>query len=535
VRDFGDACACAAALQRCEGRLVSFDRKLSGVDGISRLGLKAARRAAGLLLYAAVIPPACSAPEVARGADGNGDTGGAGGGGGASNGEAGALVVILDSGGYGGTAAGSSDSDAGAGGVAADDFEPCAGDTEEAVPLPIDMYLMVDISLSMLDPTTSGETKWDAVSAALSDFFTNDGIQDLGVGIQYFPLPNPEVPEVCQSDEDCGVGAPCHLRGCMNDPEWLSPCEDDDDCVFEMVDGPPEDYGPCIPFGGCPPEVEAGPDEACRCPDDDPDACLPYDSYCLNVDDCSADAYAEPAVEIAPLSENSDALQASLAAQEPDGMTTMGPALEGALDHTSEWLADNLDREVIVVLATDAFPNQCLNPGVDTQAEAVDEVADVAQAGYRGRPSINTFVIGVFSEDETETTQITLSIIAAAGGTQDAFMVEADSDVSEQFVAALEAIRTSAVSCVFEVPDPEWGTLDYGRVNVEIADGADSTTLFYVGSASECDSDRGWYYDVDPELDETPTRISICPASCDEYKATRGTLSIELGCSTLIK
>lgn len=36
VRHFGDACACAAALQRCEGRLYSFDRELSAVEGIER-------------------------------------------------------------------------------------------------------------------------------------------------------------------------------------------------------------------------------------------------------------------------------------------------------------------------------------------------------------------------------------------------------------------------------------------------------------------------------------------------------------------
>ena len=33
---FGDACACAAALQDCEGRLFSFDRELSKIEGISR-------------------------------------------------------------------------------------------------------------------------------------------------------------------------------------------------------------------------------------------------------------------------------------------------------------------------------------------------------------------------------------------------------------------------------------------------------------------------------------------------------------------
>ena len=33
---FGDACACAAALEDCEGRLFSFDRELSEVEGIGR-------------------------------------------------------------------------------------------------------------------------------------------------------------------------------------------------------------------------------------------------------------------------------------------------------------------------------------------------------------------------------------------------------------------------------------------------------------------------------------------------------------------
>lgn len=36
VSHFGDACACAAALEECEGRLYSFDRKLSAVAGLDR-------------------------------------------------------------------------------------------------------------------------------------------------------------------------------------------------------------------------------------------------------------------------------------------------------------------------------------------------------------------------------------------------------------------------------------------------------------------------------------------------------------------
>ena len=36
IPHFGDACACATALEDCEGRLLSFDRELSDVQGIIR-------------------------------------------------------------------------------------------------------------------------------------------------------------------------------------------------------------------------------------------------------------------------------------------------------------------------------------------------------------------------------------------------------------------------------------------------------------------------------------------------------------------
>ncbi len=36
VKHFGDACACATALEECAGSLYSFDRKLSSVEGIGR-------------------------------------------------------------------------------------------------------------------------------------------------------------------------------------------------------------------------------------------------------------------------------------------------------------------------------------------------------------------------------------------------------------------------------------------------------------------------------------------------------------------
>jgi predicted nucleic-acid-binding protein len=39
VAHFGDACACATALENCGGRLLSFDHKLSAIDGVHRAEL----------------------------------------------------------------------------------------------------------------------------------------------------------------------------------------------------------------------------------------------------------------------------------------------------------------------------------------------------------------------------------------------------------------------------------------------------------------------------------------------------------------
>jgi len=36
IPHFGDACACAAALEECKGRLLSFDKSLSRVEGVQR-------------------------------------------------------------------------------------------------------------------------------------------------------------------------------------------------------------------------------------------------------------------------------------------------------------------------------------------------------------------------------------------------------------------------------------------------------------------------------------------------------------------
>ena len=288
-------------------------------------------------------------------------------------------------------------------------------------------------------------------------------------------------------------------------------------------------------FGACP----GGPSniddenvELCNC---DVGDCDPLESFCIHTSNCDPAVYATPEVEIAPLADVSDQLVQSLNDQVLEELTPMAPALQGAISHTRQWVEDHPEHAAIVVLATDGFPTECLGPSVATVEDTFQEVAGFAEAGYLGTPSIETFVIGVFAPDEAAFAETSLGVIAQAGGTQEAFIVETSSNVGEEFLAALETIRLAAIPCDFEIPEPDSGEVNFGEVNVEFSSGgSDPTTLFYVASPGDCDADGGWHYDVDPDAG-TPTRITVCPASCDAFKETRGTISIELGCQTVIK
>ena len=104
-----------------------------------------------------------------------GAAGAAGQGGGGAAGSAGAGGVPL---GGGGGAAG-----AGAGGA----FQQCATGSAEAKPRPVDLYVMLDRSGSMVGP------KWSAVTSGLSDFFAAPGTTELRLGLQFFPLDGAQV------------------------------------------------------------------------------------------------------------------------------------------------------------------------------------------------------------------------------------------------------------------------------------------------------------------------------------------------------
>src|SRR4051812_40138414 len=108
----------------------------------------------------------------------------------------------------------------------------CAGTLVEAQRLPLDMYVMLDVSGSMLDPTAGDATvtKWQAVSSALNDFVSDPASDGIGIGIQTFPLPDARAPVSCTTNAECANFDGCFLKACWNAAVGLPPCNSDADC-----------------------------------------------------------------------------------------------------------------------------------------------------------------------------------------------------------------------------------------------------------------------------------------------------------------
>jgi hypothetical protein len=284
--------------------------------------------------------------------------------------------------------------------------------------------------------------------------------------------------------------------------------------------------GQCVRLGICNISPLYCPTDVISCSALAQDLCLPLAGNCRGRDLCDGARYAMPAVEVAALPGAAANFVASLNAQVPTGLTPTAGALAGALIHAQALAAANPMHRVAVVLATDGAPTEC------TPLD-IPGIAALASNALAGTPSIPTFVIGVFAAAEAATAQANLDALARAGGSRSAFIINTGQNVTMAFLAALASIRTAALACEYNVPQPEAGRLDYGKVNVQFTSGtAQKTTIGYAGSAASCGTQGGWYYDVDPNRG-TPSKIAVCDATCAGLKADPGgTVKVLLGCVT---
>jgi hypothetical protein len=419
--------------------------------------------------------------------------------------------------------------------------ESCAADVSTGKLIPLDMYIMLDTSGSMLDATAAKVSKWTAIKSALETFLKDDSSAGLGVGLQYFPLMKADAPKSCTTDASCGNDGPCFSAFCQGDlvnGDEILPCDTAQDCPNVRVGRKQVTGGPCVPLTQCSLNANyicPAPNAPCE-PDalgNDLGMCELAPQYsCLNATSCDVTQYAAPAQAIATLPASATALLASIDATTPNGETPTAPALTGAIQQASAWAKAHPDHRVVAVMATDGLPTECMPTDIN-------QVGAIAAQGVAATPSIDTFVIGVFGPtDVADGAPGNLDTIAKDGGTTSAFIVDTTKDVTAQFVAALDAIRGGKLDCDFQIPQPKGGqTLDYSQVNVQVSiTGQPDTLLYYVGSVDKCDATTGgWYYDTDPSV-TPPTKIIACPKSCTAFQASNdASVQIALGCQTVVK
>jgi hypothetical protein len=400
----------------------------------------------------------------------------------------------------------------------------CGGTATTAQPIPLDIYIMLDKSGSMSDTTSDGTTKWADVSQALDGFFADPMSQGIDVGIQFFPLNKAGVPSSCTQQSDCPSGSgPCVLKACADGQPQLTVCTANSQCApFQ-----------CVALGTCPQSANT----YCYPVGQNISGCgvcqALTSSFCEQADSCSANQYGTPAVPIAALdSTQITNLTNAVNAHAPGGSTPTSAALGGAISYASSFATMNPTHTVVVVFATDGLPTEC-NP------TDIPSIAQIAANGATGTPPIRTYVIGVLSQtDIMNGADTNLQSIAMSGQGQ-AFIINSSTDnVEQQFVAAMNQIRGAKLACEYAIPPaPDGGTQDYGKVNVEFTPPGQSMpeTIGYVGSAANCDPTLGgWYYDVDPAMGGTPTKIIMCPATCSAF-GNGGSIDIRVGCKTKIQ
>ena len=243
---------------------------------------------------------------------------------------------------------------------------------------------------------------------------------------------------------------------------------------------------------------------------------------------CDVSACATPQVGVgaltvdpAPMDTQEQALVSAIDSTNPGGATPISAALEGGIQWSAQYLQQNPDHKVVVILVTDGEPNGC--------QENIGAIANIAAAGLL--QNVLTYTVGLEGSNEGQLNQI-----AQAGGGTGFFIGSGNAEA--ELLAALQAIRGEALACEIDIPEPSMGTFNPELVNVEYTPGGGAfnlgsvtpPTIGKVASQAACGSNGGWYYD-DPA---NPQTILLCPSTCDTAKAdSEGTLKVVLGCESV--
>lgn len=253
----------------------------------------------------------------------------------------------------------------------------------------------------------------------------------------------------------------------------------------------------------------------------DVSAALSYFPPPGSADECQPASYEPPHVPIVDLATSAGTLVTDLGGQSPAGdYTPTKAALYGTLVYANDYQDLNPDHVVVVVLASDGDPNECRS----TNPENIADIAALAATAlnYNG---VRTYVVAIAGA-----TVSNLDQIAAAGGTGAAIDVTSDIMLFQQ---AMDDIRREVLACEFVIPEPEGQDFDPSKVNVEYTPGNGDPTenLPQADNLADCGDQPGWYYD-NPSA---PTKIILCPASCDIVQADdMAGVDFIFGCPTIV-
>lgn len=431
------------------------------------------------LAFAWMLVASCGANSTDGSTFGNG-TGGSGG--------------TVFPGGSGGTSA--LDSGPGEGGLT--EAGACTGDSFPGKLVPLDVYVLLDATASM-NGAQGTPVVWPSVTSALNSIISDPKTEGIGMGLTYLPVPPPPgfvVPGSCKTNADCpGNTGPCEAitiglpKTCSN---ACTVATQEQDCGL---------YGTCMPMmqkkicnGAMVPKV----------------SCDPVD-------------YGQPVVPIDTLPANKNALSTEINGKDPDGdATPTQPSLEGALTYAKQWAVDHPTHLVHVLFATDGLPNDCT-------FNSIQGAADVAKQYFEGNPSVPTFVLGIGELSD-------LNAIASSGGTDKAYLADSSS-VAQKMVDMFNEIRANG-ACKFQIPAPAPGktlNYDYVRVSYTPIGETNQVDVYQVKDAADCDpTTGGWYYDSDPKV-QNPSKILLCPATCEQVKLSDEGVTVMLGCLSLVK
>jgi hypothetical protein len=235
---------------------------------------------------------------------------------------------------------------------------------------------------------------------------------------------------------------------------------------------------------------------------------------------CNVNDYRVPNVAIDLLPGVAPRIAASLAAQTLGPGTPTTPALEASLAYAKAEKIARVTRDVAVVLVTDGQPTQCNS--------TIDATAAIARTYATGSPPVRTYVLGIGPSVAN------LNTLAQAGGTAPAHLIESGGEA--ELVAAFNAIRDNSITCDYEIPMRPGEVLDYTLVNIQVRIGVNGPLMMVgkVDNAAGCGPAGGWYYDRPvPPGNPPPSKITLCPATCDPLVLTAGShLDMLVGCTT---